>query len=284
MRSLSVLKRDFDPMTTHPLDIATKLTPAGDGRWKGHTSPAYWNMMGPFGGVTAAVMLQAALNAPQRIGDPVALTVNFCAPIAEGEFTIALKEVRTNRSTQHWSMELSQEGGGIAASASAVFALRRETWDHQPVTPPAIAPFDTLRRFDTAGRIAWASNYDMRFGEGELVYEPRPDEEPGPARSVLWMADHPARPLDFTALSAIADAFIVRIFHVRGRPVPAGTVSITTYFHTDEAGLAANGAAPLIGMADSKVFRKGYFDQSAELWSADGRLLASSVQTVYYKE
>ena len=94
---------------------------------------------------------------------------------------------------------------------------------NQPATPPAIAPFDTLRRFDTAGRIAWASNYDMRFGEGELVYEPRPDEEPGPARSVLWMADHPARPLDFTALSAIADAFIVRIFHVRGRPVPAGT-------------------------------------------------------------
>lgn len=66
--------------------------------------------------------------------------------------------------------------------------------------------------------------------------------------------------------------------------VPAGTVSLTTYFHTDAAGLAAQGTAPLIGVADTKVFRQGYFDQSAELWSADGRLLATSVQTVYFKE
>lgn len=271
-------------MTTHSLDRATGLTALGNGRYEGHTSPDYWNMMGPFGGVTAAVLLQAALDAPARIGDPVALTVNFCAPIAEGAFFIDLKEVRTNRSTQHWSMELSQEGGGIAASASAVFAIRRETWDHQPAALPAIAPRETLRRFDTAGRIAWAANYDMRFSDGELIYEARPDDQPGSARSVLWMSDYPARPLDFTALAAISDAFIVRIFHVRGRAVPAGTVSITTYFHTDTAGLAATGTEPLIGMADSKVFRKGYFDQSAELWSADGRLLATTAQTVYFKE
>ncbi|WP_369009888.1 hypothetical protein [Escherichia coli] len=31
------------------------------------------------------------------------------------------------------------------------------------------------------------------------------------------------------------------------------------------------------------MFRQGYFDQSAELWGADGTLLATSVQTVYYK-
>src|SRR5690606_7329824 len=102
----------------------------------------------------AAVMLQAALNAPQRIGDPVALTGHFCAPIAEGAFTIDPKDVRTNRSTHHWWMALSQEGGGIAASAGAVLAIRRETWVHPPATLPAIAPQDTLTRFDTAGRIA----------------------------------------------------------------------------------------------------------------------------------
>jgi hypothetical protein len=52
----------------------------------GHTSQAYWNMIGPFGGATAAVMLQAALVHPERLGDPIALTVNFAGPIGEGDF------------------------------------------------------------------------------------------------------------------------------------------------------------------------------------------------------
>ena len=268
---------------THPLDIAMRLTPTEDGRLRGATSDEYWNMMGPFGGTTASLMLKAALDAPQRIGDPVALTVNFCAPVAKGDFFIDLKETRTNRSTQHWSMELSQ-GDGVAASATAVFAKRRETWTHQPAARPAIPPRETLVPMDTEGRNAWLSRYDLRFAEGAMNFIARADDDPAPSRSLLWIADKPARALDFISLASLADTFIVRIFLVRGRMVPAGTVSLTTYFHTDAAALGALGSEPLIGVADTKVFRQGYFDQSAELWSADGRLLATSVQTVYFKE
>jgi len=31
-------------------------------------------------------------------------------------------------------------------------------------------------------------------------------------------------------------------------------------------------------------YRNGYFDQSAEIWSADAQLLASTHQLVYYRE
>ncbi|HTD03590.1 MAG TPA: hypothetical protein VK751_07275 [Undibacterium sp.] len=31
-------------------------------------------------------------------------------------------------------------------------------------------------------------------------------------------------------------------------------------------------------------FNNGYFDQTAEVWSAGGKLLATSHQVVYYKE
>ena len=36
--------------------------------------------------------------------------------------------------------------------------------------------------------------------------------------------------------------------------------------------------------ARANRFEQGFFDQSAEIWSADGALLASSHQVVYYKE
>ena len=269
-------------MTLHPLDIATQLAPQGEGRFVGQTSADYWNMMGPFGGTTAATLLRAALEAPERLGDPVALTVNFCAPIAEGGFEIELTEARTNRSTQHW-MIVMRQGGSVVATASAVFAIRRESWSHQPAPRPQMPPAETLAAMETEGRNAWLSRYEFRFAEGEVRFEPRSQDDPASAYSALYIRDLPARPLDFISLAALSDTFIVRIFQMLGTFLPAGTVSLTTYFHTDAAGLAAQGAGPLIGIADSKVFRQGYFDQSAELWGTDGTLLATSVQTVYYK-
>ena len=35
----------------HPFDMATDLEPAGNDSWIARTSDAYWNMVGPFGGV-----------------------------------------------------------------------------------------------------------------------------------------------------------------------------------------------------------------------------------------
>ena len=68
----------------HPLDLATNLELNNDGLWLGHTQPAYGNMVGPFGGVTSAVMLNAVLKHQNRLGDPVSLTVNFAGPIEDG--------------------------------------------------------------------------------------------------------------------------------------------------------------------------------------------------------
>ena len=52
-------------MSSHPFDSAVALQPQADGTFLGHTSPAYANMVGPFGGITAAQALNAALLHPQ---------------------------------------------------------------------------------------------------------------------------------------------------------------------------------------------------------------------------
>ena len=83
--------------TPHLFDDATKVT-AGDSCWQGKTSPDYWAFVGPFGGCTAATILRALIEHPQRAGDPLSLTVNFCAPIAEGAFDLDVRLVKANRS------------------------------------------------------------------------------------------------------------------------------------------------------------------------------------------
>lgn len=264
---------------THPLDAALALTPLGGGRFAGTTSPAYWNLAGPFGGITAALLLQAVLGDPQRRGRPVAQTVNFCAAIAEGAFEIAVRLLRDGRSTQHWQVELTQ-GETVAATASLVTGPTRPTWSHPVAGPPVMPPPEALPPHDPTGRSGWMSRYEMRFAEGPPA---PPAQAPGSAASRLWIRDDPPRPLDWAALASLADSFVVRILQVRGDVPPVATVSLSTYFLADEAALARQAAQPLIGVADARAFQHGFNDQSAELWSADGALLAVSHQVVWFK-
>src|SRR5512141_1748724 len=120
-------------------DDAVTLQPQPDGSWLGQTSPAYANMVGPFGGITAAAMLNAVMASPQRAGEPVALTVNFAAPVTDGPYQVRARLARNNRSTQHWNVELTQEHG-VAATGTSVFAIRRDTWSELEATMPSGLP------------------------------------------------------------------------------------------------------------------------------------------------
>lgn len=274
----AMLAADSDP---HPFDVATALRRVDDA-WRGQTSDAYWNMVGPFGGVVAATLFRAAWDHPERLGEPVALTVNFCAALAKGDFAVVARPARTNRSTQHWTMELSQGGGGAVATGTAMFGARPSTFEHRPLSPPDAPPFEALSRFPTSG-LGWVDRFDFCFAEGAPDWNGKNDEV-APARSVLRIANDPPRPLDFVGLAALCDIFFGRILHVRRRMVPFGTVSMTAFFHASVEDLAAQGTAPVLGVADSRVFERGFHDQSAEIWSANGRLLATTHQAVYYRD
>jgi acyl-CoA thioesterase len=274
--------------TLHPFDDALRLEAAGGDRpdtWLGHSSPAYWNMVGPFGGTTAATALRAILLHPALLGEPVALTVNYAAALAEGLFSVKATPVRTNRSTQHWTVELSQDDAngdaGVVMTATAVTAVRRETWSVNDTPMPAVALADASERLHFAA-VAWTNRYDMRPVRGMV---PQVWDGSGvDSLTQLWVRDDPPRPLDFPALAAMSDVFYPRVWLRRATRVPAGTVSITTYFHADSRQLAECGEGFLLGQAKANAFRNGFFDQAAQLWSEAGVLLATSTQVVYYKE
>ena len=119
-------------MELHAFDQALALTAQGPDRFLGHTSPAYWNMVGPFGGITAAVVLNAVMQHPARLGEPVTLTINYAAALIPGAFTVQARAARTNRSTQHWVIEVMQPDDmgqdRTVLTASTITAMRRETW------------------------------------------------------------------------------------------------------------------------------------------------------------
>lgn len=267
----------------HPLDLATRLEALGEGRFAGRIPETYSNFIGPFGGVLAAALLRAPCEHPARLGDPLALTVNFGGPVAPAPFEIAARATRTNRSSQHWTMEM-QQGEDIPLTASAVFAHRRETWSTQESDPPPVPAPAEVPSIPGEGLPAWVANYDIRVVSGGMSLLADPPRDQASSETLLWVRDRPARALDFAALAALSDAFFPRLYVRRPRMVPVGTVSLTTYFHADSAELARCGGGFLLGRVRGQRFNKGFFDHSGALWAEDGTLLATTHQVVYYKE
>lgn len=281
---------------THPFDKAIALEPLAataheHGReavrhWQGHTHPDYMNMVGPFGGLTAAQALNAVLQHPELLGEPISFTANFAAALSEGSFRADAKPVRTNRSTQHWLVTLSQtdaEGvDSVVLTASVVTAKRRQTWSAVDAVMPEVPQPASVSRASFENRMAWLHRYDMRPCAGHVPTEWNGAE--ADSMTQLWMRDEPPRPLDFCSLTAMADVFYPRIWRRRALMTPIGTVSMTVYFHASAAELQATATDYLLGQARAQSFFNGFFDQSAELWNESGHLLATTHQIVYFKE
>lgn len=268
---------------THPLDSALLLEPIGEGRFRGRTSPEYWNRVGPYGGITAALCQRAVLDDPRHAGEPIALTVNYCAAIAEGEFTIELDFVRSSRTTQHVAIRLVQPDrrtpgqNSVVIQAMAVMGVRRDVWGRTLATRPTAPPPESLQRRPAPGGIRWLERFDLRYLK-PLTTAPAPDEV------VLdWVRDDPPRPLDYPALASLADSFYPAIHALVGKRIPTATVSMNTYFHADAADLEAVGNDYLLGASRSQVFEAGFFDCESQLWHGE-RLLATTQQVVWYRE
>lgn len=276
-------------MTMHPFDQALALEHSDlqAGLFTGATSADYWNMVGPFGGTTAALALQAVLRHPDLLGEPIAITVNYAAAIVAGPFEIQATPVKTNRSTQHWTLEIRQPDAQghpqLNTTATVVTALRRETWGATDLPMPAVPAPEAIERMTIGPKaVAWVTQYEMRPVSGSIPsqWDGRGDH----SETRLWLRDAQPRALDFASLTAMSDIFYPRVWLRRATVVPAGTVSITTYFHCTAAQLAEVGTGHLLGRATGQQFAQGFFDQSAQLWSRAGHLLATSNQIVYYKE
>jgi len=279
-------------MDLHVFDEALQLQPLPGGAWLGHTHPAWWNMVGPFGGITAATVIQAIGLHPDALGAPVALTVNYVAALARGPFVVALRIVRTNRSSQHWLVEITQttpEGEtATVLTGTAITALRRETFNASDYPMPAVPQPSHLQPTPPPQELEWLSRYDTRFVSGTAPAEwngalhDAPPEQASLSR--LWTRLTPSRALDYAALTAAADIFYPRVWLRRALRVPAGTVSMTVYFHADATDLANTGDGYVLCQARAQAYRNGHSDQTAQVWNESGTLLATTHQLVYYKE
>jgi acyl-CoA thioesterase len=172
----------------------------------------------------------------------------------------------------------------VVMTGTVVTAARRTTWSGQDAIMPATKSPGAYPLSKRAAPMRWLDRYEIRPIVGSMPTIM--DESENDSLSQLWCKDSDQRQVDMQSLAAFCDLFFPRLLLRRAKLVPFGTVSMTSYFHTDSAQLRACATAEnyLLGQAKAQAYRNGFFDQTAQLWSESGLLLASTHQVVYYKE
>jgi len=241
--------------------------------------PAFTNIIGPFGGWTAAILAQAMIASAKQGMELVSITTDFLAGVEEGPVEIETRCDRAGKNTEFWSARLTgNQGEVLGARATGILSRRRDTigWT-EGVFPDAPDPEDCTR-FEVP--MAWTNTLEIRHANNHPFKLEQPSED---MSSSAWVRIDPIRPLDAAALVALADTPTPRLFFALGKPDVISTVSMTVYLHASKEDFAQTGDDYLLVDTDGARGHRGFYDQHARMWNREGNLLATTQQIVWYK-
>ena len=246
-------------------------TPAPDGTL---TIEEGWRQgRGAYGGLTIAAAIRAI---EQHVADPRrkvrTVTAEIPGPTLAGTARFTVDILRSGNSLTVARAALAQ-GNEVTTHAVAVLAASRDipdppTWCElvRPESPPwpTIAPLSTTGPFPE-----FAQHFEYRLVTG-VPYSG------DAAQTIGWVrARNPGEPRDAAFLAAIVDAWWPATLARAKGPRPLATIGFTL----EVVGEVSDADAPLLYRGTVPVARDGYFVETRELWTDDGRLLALNHQT-----
>ena len=243
-----------------------------DGAWQAHV-PADWQQgRTTYGGLTAALCVEAALRAVPGLPPLRSAQFAFVGP-AGGALRITTTILRQGKSTVFLGADVFG-AQGLATHATLCFGARRESALHYGHLPmPAVAPPDQCRPFWSDYAPVFSQHFDYRKAGGA-----GPATGASEPRLLIWLrhkdagAGHAA-----PALIALADAPPPAAMAMFAAPAPISTMtwSIDLFAAPDEAPQAWR----LIESRADNVGH-GYSGQAMTLWTAGGAPLLVARQNV----
>jgi len=219
---------------------------------------------GPHGGYVMAVLTNAMERAAGR--QPRSLTVHFLRPPAVGPITATATVERQGRSMTTVTGRLEQNGKPVALGLGA-FAQTYDAPTVGEIPMPDVAP-PAAQSDPLPGAPAFTHRMDMQPRFGDAPFSGSEKTEVGG-----WIGFRDGRAIDGPALCVLADGWYPAIWPRLTALHPAPTIDLTVHVRTT---LPVEG--PLLVRFTAQLARDGYFEETGELWAADGTLVAQSRQ------
>ncbi len=248
----------------------TVLRETGDGCFAVELSDRWMVPSGPNGGYFAALLLRAAIAVSDGL-TPRALNVHFLSALPPGSATLDTRILRAGRSVTTIDLNLTGSGGRTIVARASLGPKRPGVDFCDAAMPPAPPPEELATELwpednDSSVHL----RYDMRFVSGG-AHQFDHDR----AEAIGWLRTDDATPVDHLVLAALTDSWPPPVARRRTSGVGAPTMDLTIHFRD-----------PLIEPIDdfvllhstTRLARDGFADLDTDVWSRDGRLLATARQ------
>jgi len=251
----------------------TAVSPLGLGRYAATIDRGWWIERGPNGGYLAAILLRAVMaelaDPPRR---PRSLTLHYLRPPVEGPCEVVVVVERAGRGLTTVSARLVQDDRDCILALVALGLDRPGPEVHDHPAPAVHGPDDAPRRpASPSGMpdIPFRHRFEVRPAIGSPPFTVGSAAETGG-----WIRTTDHDPVDDVLLAALTDSWPPAIFSRLEERVGVPTVELTIHLR----GAPRPGDDWCLVRFRTQEVVAGYLEETGEIWSTDGRLLAESRQ------
>jgi acyl-CoA thioesterase II len=269
------------------LAIDTALT-GGDGRYVA-TFSKDWNIWGPCGGYVAAVALRA-VGEHSELRRPASFTCHFLGVADFREVQITTRTLRRTRRAESVAVTMSQDDKPILEAVAWTIG-EVEGISHEHVSFPDVPLHTELKGFDellTPEELADGPpmNFWRNFVEKPIGFMPRQEWMKRPAGDPVWrhwvsFAPTPVFEDPYVEAGRLLCILDVSMWPSASRAYAAGSLEyiapsldLSAVFHDVDA------SEWLLLDGHSSMAKDGIVGGDGRVWSDDGRLLCSGVQSM----
>lgn len=245
-----------------------------DGAYEATLTDRWWIVTGPNGGLLGALLLRAVLahvgpRRPELV--PRIVTVQFLSGPREGPVQLRVEVDKDGRRVSFASVAMTQDGTVLCQAKVTLVAELDAGSDLDDHVMPRVPRPEDCPVLDPA----------VTFGNARRRWHRREVDLGEPGVVAAWLRLDPPVPIDAAALvlmcdnlppslrSHIEDAELAERTHTT-------TIEMTTYLRRSALGLAP--ADECLVVLRSASVLDGLHQEEGEVWSSDGRLLATSRQ------
>ena len=245
----------------------------GEGRYTAQLDTIWNGPIAPNGGILAATMLRAAeAELGSAAPPPRSISAQFLDAPGPGEAELDVEVLRAGKRVSFCEVRMRQ-AGKLTCTATVVFSAARPDPFELAAPSPELPPRAELPAADpelTARFPPVFRQLLVQPTEGPRVFSGAPQAVTGG-----WLAirDDDA-PLDPARLTALCDLWWPAIFAMLDGPAGVPTLQLTIHLRRTRAAVPG----PVFARFTTVRLLEGHIEETGELWSEAGELLAQSQQ------
>ncbi len=266
-------------ITSHFDDLLT-LTEVEPGIFERDLDQTFWGWNGQFGGYVLALALEACrASVSNDAHRERSLSLNFLRRVQEGRLRVEVTVDRSGRTVSNLSFKMFVASEGepskVVATGIAMFASDRDGQEFTIAEPPDLTIPSELPERSPIPAPTMDHIHVWSTVAGGMLQGAEVTEAGG------WMKLRQRGGADERFGFFAADGCVPLAYTRFDKPQVGGSLDFTAYFREPFPTSVIDGGEPVRIVLRGAQARRGYVDEDAEIWSADGVLLMQSRQTRY---